>query len=147
MRLTIKEILSVFLYVYSYAFSFAVINKSNGFPDLNRPYGKNRKSLDFILFGDGINDFIVFAVLLSLRLNTSAGINVVVMIITAVILTGYSVYYYSKTAKVIKRYKEYVQTLDTNEPKRPVYYHAYVFKIVLKILISAVICTITDFRL
>ena len=145
MRLMIKEILSVFLYVYSYAFSFAVINKSNGFPDLNSPYEKNRKSFDFILFGDGINDFIVFAVLLSLRLNTSAGINVIVMMIAAVILTGYSVYYYSKTAKVIKRYKAYVRSLETNE--HPVYYHAYVFKIVLKILISAVICTITDFRL
>lgn len=145
MRLMIKEILSVFLYVYSYAFSFAVINKSNGFPDLNSSYEKNRKSFDFILFGDGINDFIVFAVLLSLRLNTSAGINVIVMMIAAVILTGYSVYYYSKTAKVIKRYKAYVRSLETNEP--PVYYHAHVFKIVLKILISAVICTITDFRL
>ncbi len=138
-----KKIITVFAYLYSYAFTIIVIRKSDSIPNKAKTYVENRKSFDLVLFGDGINDFVVFAIILSLQYNNSnAQINLISLAIVIFILLMVSIYCCIKLMKLIVRFKVYIESTKNHNAIRPIYYHLCIFKIVLKLLISVLVSTI-----
>lgn len=138
----VKTIIGMAAYLYSFIFSIILINKNN-FPNQTRSYVENRRSFGLILFGDGINDFGVFAFILFLQFkNENVNINTDAFIVTMIILSVFIIYYYINLVHIIKKYNNYVRQVNCAKSERPIYYHLSIFKIVLKLLISVVICTI-----
>ena len=140
----IIKCIAVVAYVYSYVFSFVMILKSKYVPDYGKSYEDTKKSADLIMFGDGINDFAVFVLLLCLNRGRNPEADPVILAITFAILICYLVCYCVMIIKFARKYKEYLRSLSTTRRTRPVYWHVCVFKNVIKILITVVFSVIVS---